>query len=171
MSSAGVISGTSSPELPPERARQGEYDFVFDVDMGPSRGIGKLPYNKGQNPMAVACDRHLARCAPVRSGMQPALCVRVCIQSVNSFLPRRLQMCMEAFRHKCRVSRSACCVCNALLRFVVTMNGAMAVRKQQVLSRDMLPQMRNLGFREVALEPCHASAVDFWVRHWDMCMQ
>jgi len=32
----------------------GEYDFVFDVDMGPSRDIGKLPYNKSQNPMQVA---------------------------------------------------------------------------------------------------------------------
>lgn len=32
----------------------GEYDFVFDVDMGPSLGMRKLPYNKGQNPMEVA---------------------------------------------------------------------------------------------------------------------
>eukprot|EP00429_Kryptoperidinium_foliaceum_P002024 CAMPEP_0176021228 /NCGR_PEP_ID=MMETSP0120_2-20121206/10303_1 /TAXON_ID=160619 /ORGANISM="Kryptoperidinium foliaceum, Strain CCMP 1326" /LENGTH=776 /DNA_ID=CAMNT_0017354339 /DNA_START=62 /DNA_END=2390 /DNA_ORIENTATION=- len=33
---------------------KGEYDFIFDVDMGPSRGIGRLPYNRDQNPMAVA---------------------------------------------------------------------------------------------------------------------
>lgn len=32
----------------------GEYDFVFDVDMGPALGMRKLPYNKGQNPMEVA---------------------------------------------------------------------------------------------------------------------
>lgn len=33
---------------------KGEYDFVWDVDMGPSHGMAKLPFNKGQNPMAVA---------------------------------------------------------------------------------------------------------------------
>lgn len=26
----------------------GEYDFVFDVDMGPATGTKKLPYNRGQ---------------------------------------------------------------------------------------------------------------------------
>ncbi|CAJ1433075.1 unnamed protein product, partial [Effrenium voratum] len=33
---------------------KGEYDFVFDVDMGPSRGTSQLPYNKGQNPLLAA---------------------------------------------------------------------------------------------------------------------
>eukprot|EP00414_Alexandrium_minutum_P000661 CAMPEP_0113818816 /NCGR_PEP_ID=MMETSP0328-20130328/429_1 /TAXON_ID=39455 /ORGANISM="Alexandrium minutum" /LENGTH=674 /DNA_ID=CAMNT_0000786751 /DNA_START=75 /DNA_END=2099 /DNA_ORIENTATION=- /assembly_acc=CAM_ASM_000350 len=33
---------------------RGEYDFVFDVDMGASLGMRKLPYNRGQNPMEVA---------------------------------------------------------------------------------------------------------------------
>mmetsp|Transcript_28111 Transcript_28111/g.81064 ORF Transcript_28111/g.81064 Transcript_28111/m.81064 type:complete len:740 (-) Transcript_28111:142-2361(-) len=33
---------------------RGEYDFVFDVDMGPAHGMRKLPYNRGQNPMEVA---------------------------------------------------------------------------------------------------------------------
>lgn len=33
---------------------RGDYDFVFDVDMGPSLGMRKLPYNRGQNPMEVA---------------------------------------------------------------------------------------------------------------------
>eukprot|EP00928_Gymnodinium_smaydae_P078677 TRINITY_DN62784_c0_g1_i1.p1 TRINITY_DN62784_c0_g1~~TRINITY_DN62784_c0_g1_i1.p1 ORF type:complete len:750 (-),score=174.68 TRINITY_DN62784_c0_g1_i1:117-2366(-) len=33
---------------------RGEYDYVWDVDMGPSMGMRKLPYNKGQNPMEVA---------------------------------------------------------------------------------------------------------------------
>jgi phospholipase A-2-activating protein len=33
---------------------RGEYDFVWDVDMGPAHGMKKLPFNKGQNPMAVA---------------------------------------------------------------------------------------------------------------------
>eukprot|EP00434_Breviolum_minutum_P002982 symbB.v1.2.002621.t1/scaffold139.1/size300179/4 len=32
----------------------GEYDFVFDVDMGPSVGSRKLPFNRGQNPLQVA---------------------------------------------------------------------------------------------------------------------
>mmetsp|Transcript_32365 Transcript_32365/g.68977 ORF Transcript_32365/g.68977 Transcript_32365/m.68977 type:complete len:772 (+) Transcript_32365:3-2318(+) len=32
----------------------GEYDFVFDVDMGPAHGMRKLPFNRGQNPMEVA---------------------------------------------------------------------------------------------------------------------
>lgn len=33
---------------------KGEYDFVFDVDMGPAHGMRRLPYNRGQNPMVVA---------------------------------------------------------------------------------------------------------------------
>lgn len=33
---------------------QGEYDFIFDVDMGPALGMRKLPYSHGQNPMEVA---------------------------------------------------------------------------------------------------------------------
>jgi len=33
---------------------RGEYDFVFDVDMGASLGMRQLPYNRGQNPMEVA---------------------------------------------------------------------------------------------------------------------
>mmetsp|Transcript_15532 Transcript_15532/g.47871 ORF Transcript_15532/g.47871 Transcript_15532/m.47871 type:complete len:867 (+) Transcript_15532:108-2708(+) len=33
---------------------RGDYDFVFDVDMGPAQGMRRLPYNKGQNPMEVA---------------------------------------------------------------------------------------------------------------------
>eukprot|EP00927_Polykrikos_kofoidii_P049319 TRINITY_DN43393_c0_g1_i1.p1 TRINITY_DN43393_c0_g1~~TRINITY_DN43393_c0_g1_i1.p1 ORF type:complete len:765 (+),score=159.92 TRINITY_DN43393_c0_g1_i1:70-2295(+) len=33
---------------------KGEYDFVWDVDMGPAHGTKRLPYNKGQNPMEVA---------------------------------------------------------------------------------------------------------------------
>mmetsp|Transcript_49908 Transcript_49908/g.139713 ORF Transcript_49908/g.139713 Transcript_49908/m.139713 type:complete len:746 (+) Transcript_49908:75-2312(+) len=33
---------------------RGDYDFVFDVDMGAALGMRKLPYNKGQNPMEVA---------------------------------------------------------------------------------------------------------------------
>merc|ERR1712137_807133 len=39
---------------------RGEYDFVWDVDMGPALGMRKLPYNKGSNPMVVAeafCNR------------------------------------------------------------------------------------------------------------------
>lgn len=39
---------------------RGEYDFVFDVEMGPDMGMKKLPYNKGQNAMQVAeafCNR------------------------------------------------------------------------------------------------------------------
>mmetsp|Transcript_39387 Transcript_39387/g.116794 ORF Transcript_39387/g.116794 Transcript_39387/m.116794 type:complete len:743 (-) Transcript_39387:20-2248(-) len=32
----------------------GEYDFIFDVDMGTGMGMRRLPYNKGQNPMEVA---------------------------------------------------------------------------------------------------------------------
>jgi len=32
----------------------GEYDFVFDVDMGPSLGMRQLPFNREQNPMEVA---------------------------------------------------------------------------------------------------------------------
>lgn len=39
---------------------KGEYDFIFDVELGPSTGMKKLPYNKGQNPMQVAeafCNR------------------------------------------------------------------------------------------------------------------
>eukprot|EP00930_Biecheleria_cincta_P097447 TRINITY_DN8915_c0_g1_i1.p1 TRINITY_DN8915_c0_g1~~TRINITY_DN8915_c0_g1_i1.p1 ORF type:complete len:761 (+),score=170.13 TRINITY_DN8915_c0_g1_i1:301-2283(+) len=40
--------------------KAGEYDFIFDVDMGPAHGMRKLPYNKGENPMVVAeafCNR------------------------------------------------------------------------------------------------------------------
>jgi len=33
---------------------RGEYDFVFDVDMGPAYGMRKLPYNRGGNPMVAA---------------------------------------------------------------------------------------------------------------------
>jgi len=33
---------------------KGEYDFIFDVDMGASLGMRKLPYSKGQNPMQIA---------------------------------------------------------------------------------------------------------------------
>ncbi|CAK9034831.1 Phospholipase A-2-activating protein (PLA2P) (PLAP), partial [Durusdinium trenchii] len=32
----------------------GEYDFVWDVDMGPSMGTKKLPFNRGQNPLQAA---------------------------------------------------------------------------------------------------------------------
>jgi len=39
---------------------RGEYDFIFDVDMGGGAGMRKLPYNTGENPMLVAemfCNR------------------------------------------------------------------------------------------------------------------
>jgi len=32
----------------------GEYDFIFDVEMGAGGATTRLPYNKGQNPMVVA---------------------------------------------------------------------------------------------------------------------
>ena len=32
---------------------KGEYDFASNI-LGPARGIKKLPFNKGQDPMAVA---------------------------------------------------------------------------------------------------------------------
>eukprot|EP00931_Biecheleriopsis_adriatica_P101800 TRINITY_DN7687_c0_g1_i1.p1 TRINITY_DN7687_c0_g1~~TRINITY_DN7687_c0_g1_i1.p1 ORF type:complete len:770 (+),score=209.30 TRINITY_DN7687_c0_g1_i1:54-2312(+) len=38
----------------------GEYDFIFDVDMGAGLGMRKLPFTKGQNPLVVAeafCNR------------------------------------------------------------------------------------------------------------------
>merc|ERR1712232_1006849 len=34
--------------------KRGEYDFVFDVDMGAQYGMRKLPYNRGDNPMVTA---------------------------------------------------------------------------------------------------------------------
>ncbi|CAE8596624.1 unnamed protein product, partial [Polarella glacialis] len=39
---------------------RGEYDFIFDVDMGAGTGLKKLPYNKDQNPM-VAAEAFVAR--------------------------------------------------------------------------------------------------------------
>jgi len=57
----GEVTGQSSKKHYPGDFifPKGDYDYVFDVDMGPDRQA-LLPYNKGENPMAVA-ERFIAR--------------------------------------------------------------------------------------------------------------
>eukprot|EP00929_Paragymnodinium_shiwhaense_P074291 TRINITY_DN38005_c0_g1_i1.p1 TRINITY_DN38005_c0_g1~~TRINITY_DN38005_c0_g1_i1.p1 ORF type:complete len:746 (-),score=178.12 TRINITY_DN38005_c0_g1_i1:176-2413(-) len=53
----GEVVGQDEPKKQYEGDRifpAGEYDFVWDVDMGAAYGMKKLPYNKGQNPMEIA---------------------------------------------------------------------------------------------------------------------
>eukprot|EP00811_Abedinium_folium_P023659 NODE_3327_length_2052_cov_8.360519.p1 GENE.NODE_3327_length_2052_cov_8.360519~~NODE_3327_length_2052_cov_8.360519.p1 ORF type:complete len:428 (-),score=129.53 NODE_3327_length_2052_cov_8.360519:726-2009(-) len=53
----GEVVGSQQPKVsyPGDSVfPSGEYDFVWDVDMGPAIGMRKLPYNRGDNPMVVA---------------------------------------------------------------------------------------------------------------------
>ena len=57
----------------------GEYDFIFDVDLGASFGTKQLPFNRGQNPLVAAesfCSReqiHKGNAEQIRLGQESVL--------------------------------------------------------------------------------------------------